>query len=91
MTLDGFANRLAVVAPEFAKVARLKQAHGQLDDRWPERADQTESYSYCTTIVHVLTHAAHHRGQWMYMLKRLGVRDVIVAQALSFLEGDDSK
>jgi uncharacterized damage-inducible protein DinB len=91
MTLDGFAKRLAVVTAEFANVARLKQAHGQLDDHWPERIDQTKSYTYCTTVVHVLTHAAHHRGQWMYMLKRLGVRDVIVAQALSLGGGDDTK
>jgi|ERR1700675_4827891 uncharacterized damage-inducible protein DinB len=91
MTLDGFAKRLAVVAAEFASVARLKQAQEQLDDHWPTRADQTKSYTYCTTIVHVLTHAAHHRGQWMYMLRRLGVSDVIMAQALSFGEGDDNR
>jgi uncharacterized damage-inducible protein DinB len=84
MTLDGFERRLERVVPQFAEVARCVQAKGNLDQVWPMREGFPETYSYGTTIIHVLTHSAHHRAQLMYMLKRLGVEDVIMAQALSW-------
>lgn len=84
MTLDGFSKRLALVAPQFAEVARRIQAERRLSDKWQVREDFPESYNYGTTIIHVITHAAHHRAQLMYMLKRLGVEDVITAHALSW-------
>lgn len=84
MTLDGLERRLERVIPEFAEVARCVQAQGDLDQVWPMREGFPETYSYGTTIVHVITHSAHHRAQLMYMLKRLGVKDVIMAQALSW-------
>jgi uncharacterized damage-inducible protein DinB len=84
MTLDGLAKRLETVAAQFAEIARQRQAEGQLDERWDGREDQPTAYSYGTTIVHVITHSAHHRAQLMYMFKRLGVPDVIVAHALNW-------
>lgn len=84
LTLDGFGKRLGRVAPQFAEVARRVQAEGRLDDTWPTREGFSESYSYGNTIIHVITHSAHHRAQLMYMLKSLGVKDVIMAQALSW-------
>ena len=84
MTLDGFTKRLELVASEFAAVARERQSNGRLDEKWVTREDQPTAFSYGTTVVHVITHSAHHRSQWMYMLKRLGVPDVIMGDALSW-------
>lgn len=84
MALDGLAKRLEIVAAQFAEVARQQQAQGRLDEHWQGRDDQPKSYSYGTTIVHVITHSGHHRAQLMYMLKSLGVPDVIMAHALSW-------
>lgn len=84
MTLDGFVKRLELVAPQFAEVARKVQAEGRLDETWQARADQPDTFSYGNTVIHVITHSAHHRGQLMYMLKKLGVPDIIMAQALNW-------
>ncbi len=84
MTLAGFTNRLELVAPQLAEVARRAQTEGRLDETWQARADQATTFDYGNTIIHVITHSAHHRGQLMYMLKKLGVADVIMAQALSW-------
>ena len=81
MTLDGFIERLEVVAPQSAEVASRAQTEGRLDEVWQARADQPEPHNYGNTIIHVITHSAHHRGQLMYMLEKLGVPDVITAQA----------
>ncbi len=83
LMLDGFAKRLELVAPQFAEVARRTQAEGRLDETWQARADQPDTYTYGNTIIHVITHSAHHRGQLMYMHKKLGV-EVMTAQALSW-------
>ncbi len=84
MTLDGFSKRLEVVALEFAEVSQRQQTDGLLDEKWQVRDDQPTSFSYGTTIVHVITHSAHHRSQLMYMLRRLGVPDVIMGDALAW-------
>lgn len=84
MSLAGFTKRLELVAIQFAEVARRIQAEGQLDEKWQARDDQPEPFNYGTTIIHVITHSAHHRAQLMYMLKQLGVAHVIMAHALSW-------
>jgi uncharacterized damage-inducible protein DinB len=84
MTLNGFAERLERVASQFAEVATRVQTEELLDETWQMREDFPETYNYGTTIIHVLTHSAHHRAQLMYMLKSLGVPDVIMAHALSW-------
>jgi uncharacterized damage-inducible protein DinB len=84
MTLEGFNKRLEMVAAEFALIARERQTSGRLDEKWTVRDDQPTAFSYGTTVVHVITHSAHHRSQWMYMLKCLGVPNVIMGDALSW-------
>jgi DinB family len=76
--------RLEIVALQFAEVAHQQQTDGLLDEKWQGRDDQPTSFSYGTTIVHVITHSAHHRAQLMYMLKCLGVPDVIMGDALAW-------
>jgi uncharacterized damage-inducible protein DinB len=82
LTFDGLSVRFRTVSAQFAEVARRKVREGTLDEHWPARSDQEETHSYGNTIVHVITHAAHHRSQWLYMLKQLGVGQLPMAQAL---------
>ena len=84
LTLTGLKIRLEVVSAEFAALARQAQAEGRLDEEWPSREDQQATYRKGTTIVHVITHGAHHRSQVIHMLKRIGVKEVIGGEALGY-------
>jgi len=83
MTLGGLEARFEKVSAELAEVARRKQREGKLDEHWAARPpEQEETHDYGNTVVHALTHAAHHRAQWMFLLKQLGVEGIPTAQAL---------
>lgn len=84
LSLDGLQKRLDIVLPELADVSRRLQAEGRLDEKFPPREDWPRTYRNGATIVHVLTHGAHHRSQVIHMLRRLGVPDVIWGDALGF-------
>lgn len=84
LSLDGLQVRLENVAPELAHISRNLQAEGRLDEKFPPREDWPHPFRHGATIVHVLTHGAHHRSQVIHMLRRLGVPDVIWGDALSF-------
>lgn len=83
VSLAGLQFRLDTVAEQFARIAHDAEERGRWDDHWPGREDQS-SRRYGTTLVHVLTHGAHHRSQVIHMLKRLGVQDVIWGDALGY-------
>lgn len=84
LSLDGLQKRLDTVAPELADISRKLQTEGRLDEKWPVRDDQPKAFRNGATIVHVLTHGAHHRSQVIHMLRRLDVPDVIWGDALGF-------
>lgn len=84
LSLDGLQKRLDTVAPELADISRKLQAEGRLDEKFPPREDWNRPFRHGATIVHVLTHGAHHRSQVIHMLRRLGVPDVIWGDALGF-------
>lgn len=84
LSLVGLLQRLETVSAEFAALARQVQAEGRLDDKWLPREDQNATYRNGTTIVHVITHGAHHRSQVIHMLKRLGVKVVVGGEALGY-------
>lgn len=84
-TLDGLERRLGTVAPQLARLARRVQDEGRLDERWTDFLDDPPTRkTYGGAIVHVVTHSMHHRAQLIHMLRRLGVRDVIEGDALSW-------
>lgn len=84
LSLDGLQKRLENVAPELADLSRNLQAQGRLDEQFPPREDWLRPFRHGATIVHVLTHGAHHRSQVIHMLRRLNVPDVIWGDALGF-------
>lgn len=84
LSLVGLMKRLEIASAEFATLARQAQTEGRLDDKWPPREDQLATYCNGTTIVHVITHAAHHRSQVIHMLRQLGVDEVVGGEALHY-------
>ena len=63
---------------------RLRDANAW-DERWVDILDvPPQEKSYGGTILHVITHNMHHRGEVMHMLHRLGVEGVIEGDLLSW-------
>jgi uncharacterized damage-inducible protein DinB len=83
LSLAGLQCRLEAVVGELARLAHDVERHDRWEDHWPDRADQ-RSRRYGATLVHVLTHGAHHRSQVIHMLRRLGIPDVIWGDALGY-------
>ncbi|ADV66297.1 DinB family protein [Deinococcus maricopensis] len=84
-TLEALEARLRVVAPELAALARAVQADGRWDEQWTDFLDDPPvRKTFGGGIAHVLTHSMHHRAQLIHMLRRLGVRDVVEGDALSW-------
>ena len=84
-SVDDLLRRLEVVADELKTVAIRLQKEGRLDELWEDYLDNPPTKkTYGGAIVHVITHSMHHRAQLMYMLRRLGVRDLIEGDALSW-------
>jgi uncharacterized damage-inducible protein DinB len=84
-TIDGLLRRLDKVAVELSDVARSIARDGRWDDLWLDYLDNPpQKKSYGGAIVHVITHSMHHRAQLLYMLRRLGVRDLIEGDVLSW-------
>lgn len=84
LSLAGLHLRLERVTQEFARTANDVQQRQRWDEHWPVREDQQRSHRFGATLVHVLTHSAHHRSQVIHMLKKMGVKDVIRGDALGF-------
>ena len=77
--------RLDLAADRLAGVAKAIAARGAWDQRWLDVLDDppTEK-TYGGAIAHVITHSMHHRAQLLYMLRRLGVKDLPEGDALSW-------
>ena len=84
-TVDGLLRRLDIVAVELAEVSRPIASENRLDDCFVDQLDNPPtSKTYGGAIVHVITHSMHHRAQLLYMLRKLGVRDLIEGDMLSW-------
>jgi uncharacterized damage-inducible protein DinB len=81
----GLLRRLDTVAPDLAATARRISEEGRLDDMWVDHLDQPPtSKSYAGAIAHVITHSMHHRAQLIYLLRQLGVGNLIEGDVLSW-------
>lgn len=84
-SVDGLLRRLEVGAAELAAVATRLAREGRLDELWVDYLDTPPTQkSYGGAIVHVATHGMHHRAQVLYMMRRLGVQDLIEGDVLSW-------
>ena len=72
-------------AAQFATTAREAASSGRLEHVFPDSlADPPCDHTLGGAILHVATHGMHHRAQLLYMLRRLGIRDLPEGDALSW-------
>ena len=84
-SVDGLLRRLDVVAADLAAVSTRIAREGRLDEFFTDHLDNPPSKkTYGGAIVHIITHSMHHRAQLLYMLRRLGVKDLIEGDVLSW-------
>jgi uncharacterized damage-inducible protein DinB len=82
-SVEGFLNRLTIVAKDFADAATRVERENRADEMFARPHDGAKM-SYGSVIAHLLTHSMHHRAQVMYILEQLGVKDVIEGDALGW-------
>jgi uncharacterized damage-inducible protein DinB len=79
------AARLDIAAVDLAAFARSIRERGAWDELWTDPLDDRPTVkSFGGAIAHVITHSMHHRAQILYMLRRLGVRDLPEGDVLSW-------
>ncbi len=84
-SVDGLLRRLDTVAPDLAAVSTRLVREGRLDECFVDHLDDPpRKKPYGGAIVHVITHSMHHRAQLLYMLRLLGVPNLIEGDALSW-------
>jgi uncharacterized damage-inducible protein DinB len=72
---------------DFASFACRIRDQGRLDDLWVDTLDNPpRSKTYGGAIAHVVTHNMHHRGELLHMLSRLGVKNLLEGDVLSWEE-----
>jgi uncharacterized damage-inducible protein DinB len=84
-SVSGLLRRLDAAAHDLAAVATRIVEEGRLDERFVDYLDKPSCQkSRGGAIVHVATHSMHHRAQLLYLLRRLGMRDLIEGDVLSW-------
>jgi uncharacterized damage-inducible protein DinB len=84
-SVEGLLRRLDVMAVDLATVSTRLQRENKLDQCFVDHLDNPpRKKPYGGAIVHVITHSMHHRAQLLYMLRRLGVQNLIEGDALNW-------
>jgi uncharacterized damage-inducible protein DinB len=84
-SVEGMLRRLDSAAGDLAAIASRLAREGRLDDFFVDHLDNPpRKKPYGGEIVHVITHSMHHRAQLLYMLRRLGVQNLIEGDVLSW-------
>ena len=87
-TVEALMGRLEAAADRLARVSRRVREEGAWDETWVDVLESPPRLrTYAGAIGHVITHSMHHRGQVMYMLRRLGVERVPEGDVLGWEEG----
>jgi uncharacterized damage-inducible protein DinB len=84
-SVDGLIKRLDRVAGEFSALSTRLAREGRLDEIWVDHLDDPPTTkSYGAAIAHVITHSMHHRAQVLYLMRKLGVQELIEGDVLSW-------
>lgn len=76
-SLDGLTQRHQRAGERFHTLARRLTDENRLEELWTDVLDNPPSEkTYGGAIAHVITHNMHHRAQLLYMLDKLGLRDL---------------
>jgi len=82
-SIDGMLKRLELAAQDLAILAKNVETRNAWDETWHDPTDPAEpEKTYGGTIVHLITHSMHHRGQLIFMLRKLGVANIPEGDAL---------
>jgi uncharacterized damage-inducible protein DinB len=85
VSIEGLLDRLALAAKDLSAVARRIQREGRLDDLYVDHQERPPNpRPLGGMIVHVLTHSMHHRAQALYLMERLGLKDLPEGDALDW-------
>jgi uncharacterized damage-inducible protein DinB len=82
-------SRLERAAVGLATIAQEVAARDGWDERWVDRLDGRVK-TYGGSIAHVITHSMHHRAQLLYLLRRLGLKDLPEGDVLSWEQRPES-
>lgn len=80
--IDGWLERHSLVSQELAELATDVEREGTADATW--MGGNGRKLTLGAGIAHLLTHSMHHRAQVMYIMEKLGLKDVIEGDALGW-------
>lgn len=84
-TIPELLERLDIAGQDFASFARNIVRDGRYDDFFLDTLDKpSKKKTYGGVIGHVITHDMHHRAQIMYLMEKVGLRDHIEGDLLSW-------
>lgn len=84
-SIDDLIEQFDVAYTDFAAFAQTIVDQNQLDATYIDVLDKPSARkTFGGTILHVITHNMHHRGEVLHLLKRLGLHDLIEGDVLSW-------
>jgi hypothetical protein len=77
--------RLTAVSKDFANLTHRIAREGRFDDQYVDALDKPpKPKTFGGTIGHLLTHSMHHRAHIMWIMERVGLKDHIEGDLLSW-------
>ncbi len=84
-SIKALKERHEAASAEFCQLAREVVRQNRLDDVFLDPFDEPpQEKSFGGTIVHLATHAMHHRAQLLFLLRRLGVEGLPEGDTLTW-------
>ena len=83
VTVEGMLARLTAVAKDFAEFATRVERENRADEMATNSGNGNRR-TLGGLVAHLITHSMHHRAQLLYLLRLLGVRDLIEGDVLSW-------
>ncbi|RPI29039.1 MAG: DinB family protein [Chloroflexota bacterium] len=84
-SIPELVERLSLVSREFSNLARTIAREQRYDDSFLDTLDTPPQLkTFGGAIGHVITHDMHHRAQVMYLMEKVGLKDHIEGDLLSW-------
>jgi uncharacterized damage-inducible protein DinB len=84
-SVPALTDRLDVVADELLQLGKRVATENREEDFFVDYLDQPPRRKPLGAgLVHIATHGMHHRAQCLYIMRQLGVKDLIEGDALSW-------
>jgi uncharacterized damage-inducible protein DinB len=84
-TIPVLLDRLSIVSSDFDYLAQKIAREGRFDDCFTDILDEPpQKKTFGGAIGHVITHSMHHRAQVMFLMEKVGLKDHIEGDLLSW-------